>query len=282
VEPGGLARTYGVMVYVREAPSISKPSLLGALRKLCPRAEPLDGNEKLGSLYFVHPDHPIQLKDARIAAQTFIVVNDHPPDAKKLEESLQQSWTFSEARDAVARCHGSVFVSDIMSSGLPYQERLDLFHRGLLSVLEIVSAEAIHWIPSGHVVRPSSVVAAAADSAKSALFFAGAINVRMFNLSGTDGEVVMDTLGLAALGLPDLQCHFHGLEPGAVAPVLYNTGFYLFENGDVIEDGHTVEGAIAGSRWRCQHEDSLVAPARVVVDMNPGLRYAAGDRGGAA
>jgi hypothetical protein len=63
-----------------------------------------------------------------------------------------------------------------------------------------------------------------------------------------------------------------------MAGVLYNTGWYLFENGDVLEDGHTVQGVEPGSRWRCQHETALVPPQRVVVDINPGAPYTAGDR----
>jgi hypothetical protein len=89
----------------------------------------------------------------------------------------------------------------------------------------------------------------------------------------------MDTLGLGALGLPDLQCRFCLLEPRAVARALYNTAWYLFTEGDVIQDGHTVEGGAPGSRWRCRHEDSLVGPERVVLDLNPGPPYAAGNRG---
>ena len=88
----------------------------------------------------------------------------------------------------------------------------------------------------------------------------------------------MDTLGLAALGLPDLQCHFRDLIPGEVAALLKNAGYYIFENGDVIENGHTLEGITAGSRWRCQHEESMLKPSRVVLDLDPGPTHAAGNR----
>ena len=115
---------------------------------------------------------------------------------------------------------------------------------------------------------------------RSSRFFAGSLNVRFYNISNSPGDMMMDTFGLAALGLPDLQCHFRGLEPGQVAALLSNTGYYVFEQGDVIEDGHTVEGLEPGSRWRCQHEDSLLPPARVVLDLDPGPPHAAGGRQG--
>lgn len=103
----------------------------------------------------------------------------------------------------------------------------------------------------------------------------------MFNINNVGpGEMVMDSLGLAALGLCDVQCHFKELDPNSVARALYNLAAYLFERGDVIEDGHTVEGATPGSKWRCRYEDALVPPARVVLDLDPGSRFAAGGRSG--
>ena len=49
---------------------------------------------------------------------------------------------------------------------------------------------------------------------------------------------------------------------------------------DVIESGHTVGGLEPGEKWRCQHEDAMVPPERVVLDLNPGLDHAAGGRNG--
>jgi hypothetical protein len=39
-------------------------------------------------------------------------------------------------------------VTDMLSSGLDHRERLELFHRALVSVLEIAPCEAIYWRPS--------------------------------------------------------------------------------------------------------------------------------------
>jgi Domain of unknown function (DUF4261) len=104
--------------------------------------------------------------------------------------------------------------------------------------------------------------------------------MRFYTISNSPGDMVMDTLGLAALGLPDLQCHFRGLEPGRVMALLSNAGYYVYERGDVIEVGHTIEGLEPGSRWRCRHEGSLLPPSRAVLDLNPGPPYAAGGRRG--
>jgi hypothetical protein len=72
----------------------------------------------------------------------------------------------------------------------------------------------------------------------------------------------MDTRGLSALGLPDLQTHFRNLDPGRVAGHLYRVARYLFDQGDCIADGETIGGFTDDDKWRCRHEMSLVAPER--------------------
>ena len=107
----------------------------------------------------------------------------------------------------------------------------------------------------------------------------GTLNVRFFRINDSGGDMLMDTRGLSELGLPDLQCHYRGMDPGDISRVLYNTAIYLVENGPVIESGHTVQGIEPGSRWKCQQEDALIAPERTVLDLNPGPPHAAGNRG---
>ena len=97
-----------------------------------------------------------------------------------------------------------------------------------------------------------------------------ACNVRQFKGDEKGSETLMDTLGLAALGLVDVQCYFRDLDPDRVAPWLFGVAGYLFMQGDVIKDGHTIQGLNAGDRWRCTYREPLVGPERVVIDIEPG------------
>src|SRR5258706_439837 len=119
--------------------------------------------------------------------------------------------TYGVERLCVAAATSAVLVTDFMSGGLEYHERLDLFQRALLGVLSVVPCLAVHWQPSQQVIDPSAY-RAASEKPPADLFFAGALNVRLFNIENSPGDFVMDTLGLAALGLPDLQCHFRRLD----------------------------------------------------------------------
>ena len=274
---GIFAATYGVELLCTEKPQVDKARLLASLRQHCPGVRPLDGKEDGGLLSFVHEDHPVQFKDRVLPAQTFMAVTDARLDPATYEASLQQSWSFPGARDAIAKCTSTFLVTDLMSAGLEYRERLRLFLAVLAGTLDVVRCEAVHWPRSQQLTDPQTMGRALAGSFSDA-FFSGPLNVRLFNADGRDGEMVMDTLGLGALGLFDFQCHFRGLPPDEVARVLYNTGLYEFENGDVLADGNTVPGVDRDSKWRCQREDALIQPERAVIDLDPGPPYAAGTR----
>jgi hypothetical protein len=271
MDSGGFARTYGVQLLCRKPPQLELSVMHEALRKHCPHVERLDPDPAATLLAFAHPDHVTELVEGPMPAQTLITETEKPFGQ---EAAIQQSWSFPQARSVVAQCTDYLLVTDVMASALDYKERLALFQRVLLGTLAVVDCAAIHWLPSQQIVSPEAFLKAMQEGG-SAPFFCGASNVRLFNVEGTE-DTVMDTLGLAALGLPDLQCHFHDLEVNDVARILPNLAFYLFENGNVIEDGHTVTGTSPEARWRCRRAESLVPPEREVLDIDPGPFAAAG------
>src|SRR5207248_380352 len=98
---------------------------------------------------------------------------------------------------------------------------------------------AVWWKPAQRLVEPKALQAAAraGDPLRVAL------NMRLFHVeAGTADERVVDTIGFEPLGLPDLQCHFRGLEPAQVAALLDEMARYVYAEGDVIGDGDTVSG----------------------------------------
>ncbi len=273
----GFANTYNAELLFEAEPRISKSELLSALRRHCGRVEPLDGSATSDQLSFVYPDYPIVLGDAKIAAQTFAAVSPTGPNAEKSEAALQQTWDWPEARSVVARCRSTMLVTDLMSSSLEYKVRLRLFQNVVSAFLEVVPCLGMRWLPSERFVNPEAYSQSKQAHSFDRLF--PAVNVRLFKISnGVANETLMDTLGLAALGVPDLQCHFKGLDVTEVARVLYNSAYYLFDNGDVIDDRQTIQGVRPEDHWRCQHEDALAGPARIVLDLDPGRLYAAGNR----
>lgn len=279
MDKSGFARTYGVeLFFSTPTPTLpDKSTLLEKLRERCGRIDPLGNTDESKLLAFVYLDHVVSYEDRRMPAQCLVAPSEKPPDVERLEPSLQQTWDWSEARGIVSKCRSTALVTDFLASALDYKTRLAMFHGVLQSVLELTSCLAIHWHASQRLVGPAAYLEARSVAKPDPLF--PALNVRLFRVENQSaGETVMDTVGLAALGLPDLQCHFANLDPNDVARVLYNSAYYIFEQGNVIESGHTIQGITQDQRWVCRHEEALVAPERVVIDINPGPPYAAGKR----
>lgn len=278
LETGGFAASYGVQLLCRQAPELDMQALLGAVREYCPAVEPMDPGTKSKFLGFAHPTHSVRSGDGRAIPQTVLLRADRPISASNLDaDTISQSWSFPDVRERLTGEFHCLLVTDMLASWLPYKERLELIQDVLAGILQVLPAVAIDWRPSGQFIDPQRYLQAyAGDDAQR--FYAGAVNVRFYNISNQPGDMLMDTLGLAALGETDLQCHFRDLEPDDVAAVLGNTAYYLYQHGDVIQDGHTVAGVAPDSRWTCQREDSLLPPNRVVLDVDPGPPYAAGNR----
>lgn len=94
--------------------------------------------------------------------------------------------------------------------------------------------------------------------------------------------MLVDTLGMSVLYLPDLQYHFHKMDPNWVVNHVYNLLSYTYANNAPIKNNDTVDGVVDGYmdksvQWKCNYESALIQPSRDVLDilMN---EYAAGHR----
>jgi hypothetical protein len=271
----GFMPVYNVQLLYSKEPKLKVNNIINRIKKYCGEIDLItgDGNKEMIGIAF--KEHCVTYKDnQQVPSQGIITQGSFELDLDKMEGSLQQSWSFREAEQVVKAAKYQIIITDLMAGGLEYKERLNLFQGMVRAVLDETDCIAISWNPSNQFIEPKKYLNCIADDLLNA-----AINVRFYNISnGDNGEMLMDTVGLAALGIPDLQCHFYNLDPDSIASMLYNTAYYIYEKGDVIEDGHTVQGIKPEDKWKCQHEMSLVSPERIVLDINPGKGFAAGNR----
>jgi hypothetical protein len=243
-----------------------------------PNAKIISKADQIESILIAHQDNVFELASGeKIPALTAILAGNSF-DPTRLDAALQQTWDWPGAAAEVRRARHQIAVTEMMARVFEPQIRVRLFRDVLLEIIKLVPPLAIHCHHAEKIADPAKIVEACAPSS-SAGGMAAFLNVRLFRIENREsGELVMDTRGLAALGLPDIQVHFRKLDARQVAALLFNTALYVYEKGDCIEDGHTVQGLAADQKWRCQHEESLVAPKRVVVDLDPGDPFAAGRR----
>ena len=182
---------------------------------------------------------------------------------------LSQTWEFPQAQAVLDRCRASVTVGEMFGRPYPPAQRLEVFRATVLAVRRLTGPVAAWWPTAGQLLPPPLPAGPP---------LMGLVNVRLFRVEGSASDVVMDTLGLQVFGLPDLQCHCHDMELPRLATYLRNAANYVFERGDVIRDGDTIEGIEPGEKWRCLQEEALIPPDRLVIDLDPGDGYAAGER----
>jgi hypothetical protein len=177
------------------------------------------------------------------------------PSKRELAGAIGHTRDWPAAAETAARARAAVKLVD----ELPSEERLAAFVARVAAAAKKLPCVAIWWMPAQRLVEPRALAAAARDEDPLRV----ALNVR-----------IMDTVGMAALELPDVQCHFFALDVAQVAALLEETARYVYGEGDVIGDGDTVPG-LDGEAWDCRREVALVDPPRDVVDLTPPAPHAA-------
>lgn len=213
---------------------------------------------------YFFPNYTVEYQEGSLPAQCTIFKPDAPDYVKTdLEKAYQQSWHWSEAREETQHFSQELIVNDLMALPLDYQDRVELFQKFLYAAALSLKPAAIYFPSSEKLVKTSDYLAQLQEQGWHTLY--SLLNVRLFNIN--EGGMLMDTVGLHAIGLPDLQIRFEAHDPSQIAGLLYAYGQYLFENGSVILNGNTVEGLEEGSRWKCLYSNALLDPARSVLDI---------------
>lgn len=282
----GFSRVYAVELKYRHKPEIDRNRLYASMERYTGSTQQAGEREHAGLavwepdesgpddlLHFFHLDYKVAYSEGEMPAQTSLMpVHNRPVD--EYATAVQQSWHWREAGEVVSGCGYTLLLTDLMASGLKPQDRLQLMTGALRAVLEAAPCDAVYFRASDKLVEPQVYLAALEQGE----LLYGAMNIRFYNVEGTGNgrnEGLMDSLGLAALGIPDVQCHFFDLDPSELAGQLMDVAYYLFRQGDVIEDGETI-GFTEEMRWRCEHQYALAEPQRVVIDIDPGAPYYAG------
>lgn len=225
---------------------------------------------------------PVEYEGGKKVPAQVMIAPPNTFDPEKIDAfQRSQLWDVRDGAALLDSCKYSVLLSDFMASGLPYPERARLLTAWMETALELFPGCTAVWTPSAGKLLTREQAVNNPITGDSRFMWYG-VNVRFFNIQGSD-EKVMDTIGLYALGLPDVQLHFRGLNPDHVSNYLYNVGQYLYDNDVPIKPGETVDGINAQGRidqsiqWECQYEDALIQPPRPVMDICPG-QFAAGRR----
>jgi hypothetical protein len=166
--------------------------------------------------------------------------------------------------DLLASCRHAIRVVDAPPDGLDPRERHARFSAIVRGVVEVTSPALMAVAATAQVVVPETLE----DP------FLPLLNVRTIASPDVPGATIVDTVGLAAYGLPDLQCHNKGIDSDQLATFLRGIADVILDDPDAIHDGNAIQGLDFHDRWKCKLRASMREPSRRVFDVDPGRHYA--------
>jgi len=201
-----------------------------------------------GRIKFLIPtdDLPLQISVFEAAADAY---------AAPLCDALTWTPWWDERWDDIAqRCPTSIVVELRVRRPINYASMLLAFLAALDTVLASLDDEdrhgaVLHWVPAQQLLTVERYRALRIDHGPCG----PAINVRISNATGRPGELLADTIGLAELGLPDLQLVFAGRDPSEI----------------ILRLRLMVRSMVVGDRLDCGwiEEASLVPPERDALTL---------------
>lgn len=203
-------QSYSVQVLLPRWIALDAATLLFSLRRW-------RGDIALTTCNAEHVTVAIPTGDLALYVQLFHA----PPDAYagRLCDALAWSSAWHERWDDTARrCPASVVVAMTAQRPINYASMLLSFLAVLDTWLATLDADdreraVMHWMPAKQLLTYHQY-----QLLRTELGPCGpAVNVRIANATGRPGELLADTIGLAELGLPDLQILFSDRDPSEVA-----------------------------------------------------------------
>lgn len=196
------------------------------------------------------------------------------------DEELKQVRNVKDPENFLKKCSYRIVAAD-MKAMISSKERTFLLTDWLETAVSMMPDCIGVWIPTAGKLIPAEEIRSG-ETDREDRFICWCLNVRYFTIKDKN-EMLSDTHGMHALGLPDIQCHYlPPLAPEDINNYLYNISSFVIYSGEKINDGDTIDGLKNGvpdpdEQWQCRYEDSMVGPMRAVVDICPG-KYAAGKR----
>jgi len=236
------------------------------------------GTETAG---FIPLKYKTETQDRSVPPQLMIMDCMETDNSYVDDIARSQMWDCENSDEILEECHYQVVATDLLRGGIRnYKNRADMLMDFMEALVELYpECVAVLFQSSGKLYTREKIVGHQIPREDRFIYFA--VNVRYFQIQGTKDSFV-DSLGMSILYLPDLQYHFHGMNPSWVVNHAYNLLSYIYENRNPIRDFETIDGIVDGRmeekiRWKCHYENSLVQPAREVLDIYMN-EYASGIR----
>lgn len=255
---------YAADILYTETPLITGNELQEALEQRIGAVEAERGGAA-GSFLFQFPDLADPSREGGAPVGCSVERGDGPLDEPTIARALAQTRDWKDAGNAARAHEARLVVTDRRAAGLAYKNRLRIFQDVVAAVTSCATPTAILWHASGKFVNPLALTRAPKPSEKRDAL-QGAVALRRLPPPDKGAKMTIDTLGLAALGLPDLEVIVRLEDPARVEGFLLSIARYVFDLGDVLPDGRVVKGP-TGDRWILKRTRAANVPSREVLHL---------------
>jgi hypothetical protein len=202
----------------------------------------------------VHDEYP-ESRSAPLVTAVTTAVADHS------ERDLRYTG-WAGAGEALRRCRYSLLVTEFVRREVDIPVRVAVFASALRAMVAITRPLATWWPASQQAVEPE---VAAADPLRAV------VNVRSFPDPDDPEVALLDTLGLAQLGLPDLQCHYRHLSTELLADRFGRVAREMVTAAT--PPTAAIQGITLHQRWPVYSAAPLRGPNRPVLTVDPGTPF---------
>lgn len=182
-----------------------------------------------------------------------------------------QMWNTPNSEELLNECKYYISAVDMYSTTIQdYKERATLLMDYVEMLFELYpSCEAILFTSSYKLITREFF--STSNVPKEDRFITYAVNVRLFNIQNSD-KLVVDSLGMEVLRLPDIQYYFSNLDANVIVHHAYSILSYQFNNNAPIDNGNTIDGIKDNElcpdiKWKCEYQASLIQPTRLVLNI---------------
>ena len=171
---------------------------------------------------------------------TLMVTNCEKIDKPVLDDfERSQVWDCPNVDELLDECQYRVFATDMLASGLEPKERADMLVKYVDALLELhPSCKAVVFGPARKFLSRETIENHPDKEVTRFIYYA--VNVRYFSIQGTD-DMMVDTLGMSTLFYPDVQYHFHGMNPDEIVNHAYSVLYYIFEHDILLMTGELLQ-----------------------------------------
>ncbi len=250
------------LLYI-ELPTINTEIALDYLRKIYNNVTLISTTK---TLLFSFNDNFVYVNNEQHIAQCSVYFSVDGCIQQLQESAFRQNWHWKEAPAITNKCNYEILLSDVLPSYFDYKLRAKLFIDFQTAIIIASNPQVVYAKNAEKLIEPKDLIEC--GKLIDADILHPLTNIRLFKVSeGEADSIVMDTIGLDTLGLPDIEIQFKDLDPVELAKLISQYAYFIYDFGDIISNGETVNGIIEGEKWHCEKRISILPPDRYVIHI---------------